>query len=288
MGSVRRRLPTCVLLAIVAVFVVLATVIAVRTPPWEADDEPAHVLNVETLVSGHWYRMSPGSGLEAHQAPLYYLALAGWQRVVGLGARRPNPGPGVGFVPSRRGVYLSHSHRDLRFLLRLRLPNVFFGVVTILLTYAAARLLTGDVWTPVVAAAVVAATPVFVFKSAFVNNDNLANTFRALLALTAVAYLRRPSAWRMAAAGASAGLLVATKLSTFPLVLVLVTLVVCTTGATRRLRFASIAVAATFATCGWYLMQNAVRYGDPLARAASASSGSARRLPWSPCSRRWS
>jgi hypothetical protein len=44
----------------------------------------------------------------------------------------------------------------------------------VVLTFLAARALTLDPWTPVVAAAVVAFWPRLVFSSAFVNNDNLA------------------------------------------------------------------------------------------------------------------
>ena len=39
-------------------FIVLSSVIAVKTPPWQSSDEPEHVRNIETLVSGHWYGMN--------------------------------------------------------------------------------------------------------------------------------------------------------------------------------------------------------------------------------------
>ena len=95
--SVGARNATLVLVGVLAVFVLLGTLIAVKTPAYESADEPGHVENIETLVSGHWYGMNSDckyspreplllgcAGDEAHQAPLYYLVLAGWQRLVAL------------------------------------------------------------------------------------------------------------------------------------------------------------------------------------------------------------
>jgi hypothetical protein len=72
------RIACIATIAVVALFVLLSSVVAVATPAWEAADEPDHVKNVETLASGDWYRMEPGALREAHQAPLYYAVLAAW------------------------------------------------------------------------------------------------------------------------------------------------------------------------------------------------------------------
>jgi hypothetical protein len=111
--------------------------------------------------------------------------------------------------------------------------------------------------------------PRFVFLSAFVTNDNLVDFLGAVLVLLALRYARRPSAWRMAWVGFTFGLLVATKLSALPLGLILLVLPLMAKGWKRRAGFLAIGVASAFSTCGWYLIQNTVRYGDPLARAAS-------------------
>ena len=59
------------------------------------------VTNIELIVVGHWYginthcwfpkhRFIPScTNDEAQQAPLYYLAMAAWQKVVGLPTRPP-------------------------------------------------------------------------------------------------------------------------------------------------------------------------------------------------------
>ncbi len=192
-----------VLVGVIAIFVVLAAIIAVKTPAWESNDEPAHVQNIETLVAGHWYGMHLGklhlveifgqkhnlgvtSGAEAHQPPLYYLLLAGWQRLAGPAPRIPNPGPKS--IQTTHGSFAHHGDADLHFLLWLRIPNIVLGALTIWFTFLAARLITSDPWTPVVAASIVAFLPKFVFLSAFVTNDNLVNLLGALLTFVALRY----------------------------------------------------------------------------------------------------
>jgi hypothetical protein len=270
------------LVMVIAVFILLASVIAFATPAWESNDEPDHVKNIETLVAGHWYGMHVGktitvghgshrstlaltsSGAEAHQAPLYYLLLAGWQRVAGVSARPPNPGRAVFGYPSR-GTFPHHSAADLRFLLWLRLPNVVFGALTIWFTFLAARIITKDPWTPVVAASIIGFFPKFVFISAFVTNDNLVNLLGAVLAFVALRCFVSPTRWRMAMVGAVVGLLIATKVSALPFAVVLVALAFLKREWLQRVQLIAVGCIATLATCGWYLVQNTIRYGDPLA-----------------------
>jgi 4-amino-4-deoxy-L-arabinose transferase-like glycosyltransferase len=262
---------------VIAIFVLLGTVIAVKTPAYESADEPGHVENIESLVAGHWYGMNSKceyansycTGTEAHQAPLYYLGMAAWQKLVGLPARPPYKGAEtIDFT--NRGLFLHHSAADHRFLLWLRLPNVLLGALTVLFTFFAVRLLTSDPWTPVVGASIVAFLPRFVFLTSFVTNDNLVTLLGAVLTVAALRFARSPSRWRMVAVGVCVGLLIITKLSALPVGLILVALVLMVTGWKRRTELFGIGVLSTVVVSGWYLIQNTVRYGDPLARAASA------------------
>jgi 4-amino-4-deoxy-L-arabinose transferase-like glycosyltransferase len=266
------------LIGVILVFIALGTVIAIKTPAYESSDEPGHVQNIETLVSGHWYGMRctfgiphvsfKCSGNEAQQAPLYYLLLSGWQRLVGLPAQAPYDGR-LNLV-EKKGLFLTHSAADLRFLLWLRLPNVLLGACTVLFTYFAVRLVSSNPWTPVVGASMVAFLPRFVFLSSFVTNDNLVNLLGAVLTVASLRYARAPSRWRMAAVGAVVGLLFITKLTALPIALVLVVLAFMVTGWKRRAEYLGIGVLSILVISGWYLVQNTVRYGDPLARRASA------------------
>ena len=278
LGSTRRA--NIALIGVIAAFIVLGTVIAIKTPAYESADEPAHVQNIETILAGNWYGMNANckwspfgtvdcSGLEAHQAPLYYLIFAGWQRLVGVPVHAPYKGDTHAY-PSYTGLFLHHSPANLRFLLWLRLPNVFLGALTVLFTCFAVRLISTDPWTPVVAASIVAFLPRFIFLSSFVTNDNLVNLLGAILTFVALKYARAPSRWRMAAVGAVFGLLVTTKLSTLPVALVLVALAFMVQGWKRRAEFLGVGAGTALAFCGGYLIQNTVRYGDPLAVRASA------------------
>jgi hypothetical protein len=272
-------------LGIMAAFSALTSVIAIKTPAWEAQDEPDHVQNVEVLAAGHWYRI-PGSLLhqrssgvstrsrfisnELHQPPLYYLLLAAYQRLIGLHSRAVDPGPASFLsLDARRGLYLHHSSSDHRFVLYLRFPNVLLGILTMCLTFLAARLISSDPWTPVIAAAIVAFVPRFVFISSFVTNDNLVNTLGAGLAYAGVRAARPPGRlWVIIVAGLL-GLLVITKLSALPALIVLLPVLVARTGWRERTRALAAAIAVIVAVGGWYLIQNDVRYGDPLALSAS-------------------
>ena len=270
------------LVAVIAAFILLSSVIAFATPAWESNDEPDHVRNIETLVAGHWYGMRVGqrytvthgghsytfarssSGAEAHQAPLYYLFLAGWQRLAGVPARPPNPGS-AGFGDPDRGTFVHHSASDLRFLLWLRLPNVVLGALTIWFTYLAARIISKDPWTPVVAASIIGFLPRFVFLSAFVTNDNLVNLLGAVLTFVSLRCFVSPTRLRMALVGVVVGLLIMTKLSALPFAVVLVPLVFRRREWFQRAQLIAVGGIAALATCGWYLVQNTSRYGSPLA-----------------------
>jgi hypothetical protein len=277
----RALYPAAALLAVGLVFVALASVVAVKTPAWESSDEPDHAQNVETLVAGHWYRIpdalwkgnrSPAPGevatVELHQPPLYYLLLAGFQRLVGEPARAVKPGPGA-FPYFANGRYQHHGSAQSRFLLLLRFANVCLGLLTIMFTFLTARLLSRDRWTPVIAAAIVAFMPKFVFLSPFVENDNLVNILGAALAYAAVRCTIFPTRWWTAAVGGLIGLLIITKLSALPAIAVLAPVVMASGGWARRGQVIAIAFGAMIVICAWYLVQNDVRYGDPLAITAS-------------------
>ncbi len=257
------------------VFVFLGIVIAVNTPAYESSDEPGHVENIETLVSGHWYGMRsncqpPCSGNEAQQGPLYYLVMAGWQKLAGVPAHAPFRGqlsPGIFF--GGKEWFAHHSAADLRFLLWLRLPNVILGMLTVLFAYFSIRLITKDPWTPVVAASLVAFLPRFVFLSSFVTNDNLVDLLGAVLVFLSLRYAKAPSLWRMTWVGVVFGLLITTKISTLSLGLAILALACLVPGWARRVQFAVIGLGSALLVSSWYLVQNTVRYGDPLASTAT-------------------
>ena len=254
------------LILVVFGFITLASVVAVKTPPWQSSDEPEHVRNIETLVSGHWYGMNGDcrpnplragllscAGDEAQQAPLYYIVLAAWQDFVGLPAEPP---PQI--------------YPDQGFLLWLRFANVVMGAATVVMTFFAARLIARDTWTPVIAAALVAFFPRFVFLSSFVTNDNLVILLGAALTFCSLRFSQRVTSGWMIATGVVFGLLLTTKLSVLPLALIVPLLALLAPTWRRRLWLLLCGCLSALAVSAWYLIENWVRYGDPLARHASA------------------
>ncbi len=257
----------------------LALAVAVLTPAFEANDEQDHLKNVRTLASGQWYRLTPGSGFEAHQAPLYYFGLTVWGKAFAVGPTEPElkPAPDGGVM---HGIY-DHTGpkegRDQRRVVLFRLPSVVFGLLTILLTAAAARRLSDDPWSPVVAAAFVAGVPKFTFLSGVVNNDNLSNVLGGVgVLLLAIALARadrtsRQRLWLAAGLGLTAGALVLTKISALPAAAMLVLGLLLVPGERwqTKARWTAVFAAAALAVCGWWLIQNQVRYGDPFNGQAS-------------------
>jgi hypothetical protein len=266
--------------AVLAGFVVLALLVAVLTPPWEAVDEPAHVQNVETLAGGHLYRITKGSGVEPHQPPLYYGLLAGWQRLLGTKPFAVHPAIGCNFFAGRCLQLFRHDTptegRDRRRLILLRVPGVLLGALAIFFTAAAARQLSRNPWTPVVAAAVVAFTPRLIFLSGVVTNDNLANALAAGATALAMAALTRhggPSRDRILVAaglGVMLGALFLAKETTLALAPGLA-LAAYLSGVARRdgLRLVAIAAAAAAVVSAPWLIHNTAAYGDPLALRAT-------------------
>ena len=271
--------PRRALAAVVLLFVGLSAAVLVWTPPWESNDEPDHVRNVVTLAQGKWYRIEPRAGYAAHQAPLYYMTMSLWFRALRLDPVIPSPPRDDGVLlrpgPLFRHDYPGHA-ADQRRVRLLRLPNIACGVATILLTFACTRRLTKDPWTPVVAAAIVASIPRFVFLSGVINNDNLVHALGAALAFLVVRYLTAPPeslAGRALASGIVGvvfGAMVLTKISAIPLGAgVALTIVFLSRDRAEMVKLVSAGAMGTALVCGWWLVRNNIWYGDPLASAAS-------------------
>ena len=249
------------LVAVIGVFVALTAAVLVWIPPSEANDEPDHVQNVVTLARGDWYLIEPGTGTEVNQPPAYYIALAAWHRALGLEPKVPAPpNRGLAALAEPGGVfwhnYPGHDD-DERQVRLLRLPSIACGVATILLTYACARRLSRDPWTPVAAAATRGLHPEVRLPLGRGQQRRPCERLAALLAFLLVCWVTHPPAPPRASLFA-AGLmglvyraLVLTKVSTVPLVLALVlALVLVVRSWGERSLLAGAAALATGLVCG--------------------------------------
>lgn len=240
------------LAAILVGYGVLATAYAVRTPDWQAPDEPAHYNYVAQLAADplHPPRIAPGDwdaerlealkaarfppeasidgiAYEDHQPPAYYyLAVPAWRAARGA-------------LPDR--------------LRAVRLLGVALGLITVTASFVALRALVPD--DPALALAgtgFVAFLPMQLAVTSAANNDALANAVAAsALALAALRLGGRTSGrFHVAAGGVLGGLALLTKLTVAPTVALLGFAELLRASADGRLRAGIGRVAALGALAG--------------------------------------
>ncbi len=216
---------------LLVLFVLCALSYSVVAPLWEASDESEHFQYVVYLATQHQLpsglpSIQPSGNNEGNQPPLYYVLVQ--PLVAGLDlsdAGRIRLNPHMGWVNDPAGVQATAHFLDEQwpyhgaFLAahRLRALSTLLGALTLLITYFAAKRATGDRRLALAATAILAILPGYLFSSATINNDVLANVVGALLLLVT---LWRPKslAWRGLAFGAVAALGVLTKLDLLPLI----------------------------------------------------------------------
>ena len=267
---------------LLGLFVLLTLSLSVLIPAWEANDEPDHFRNVQTLVGGRWYRLEPGAGYSGHQAPLYYLGLAAIQKIVGLSPFTPNlqNNPRA----PERGLYEHNDADSQRRVVLLRLPSILLGALTVWLTRRVARRSGLTEWEAILAAAIVATIPRFVFLSSVINNDTLVITLGAWATLLGVGLVvdQHVSTKRLFGFGAVLGLMLETKLSALPIVVALAAGVAVArflgrkrltdnqqTALKQSAQSFLVIAFGTFLIAAPILVSNQLRYGDPLASKAS-------------------
>jgi hypothetical protein len=258
------------LLVVVLGYLALVLVFSLRTPAWENDDELGHVQYVEHVVTtGRLPPIAVASGDESHQAPLYYLLVAAWQRVDGIPAFHPEPLPAaVGEGVKHRELvhdYTVSERAQAGWVHRLRLVSIGCGLLTVLAAYATGWLLTGATSVAAAIAAAVAAWPKFLVVAAAVTNSSLAE---ALCACALPCWLRwhrtRSTGWA-AATGVVLGAAVLTQVTALPLTVLLLAGIAAAGLSRLDRRSPIVATCGAAAVCGWWFVRNEIRYGDPLA-----------------------
>jgi 4-amino-4-deoxy-L-arabinose transferase-like glycosyltransferase len=309
------------IIIITIVFAGLAALYSVVVPLGEGPDEPGHISYVfflarERRLPDQRKSEVPGEG---HQPPLAYALaapLAAWQPADQLRADMPgNPrftwaGPSRDAGPVRELNAVAHGSREywpwrgmvLAWHLA-RLVSVACGAATVVFTYLAARALVDErrktkdesaqvpfvlrpsSFVPVLAAALVAFNPQFLFMSALATNDALLTALSAALLWLAVRNPERRNGgaaegkraehhryWRAISIGTTLGLALITKQSAIILVpIALLAAVWQPGGAFPHLRRAAASLLAMLAValafCGWWYARNLRLYGDPFGLA---------------------
>lgn len=178
------------LLLIISGYLVLAIVYALSTPPLEASDEYKHYPVVQYVQTQGKYPVldpdKPGLWLqEGAQAPLYYFIMAGLTAWIDSSdleeIHQINPHAFVG-NPNQimnKNLILHQPEREafpwqgsVLAIYLIRLATIAFGVGTILVTTRLGNLLFNPL-VGLLAAALTAFNPMFLFVHAAVNNDAL-------------------------------------------------------------------------------------------------------------------
>lgn len=308
-GHQRSRLTSRVsIILLIATYVSLSLTFGLLTRAWEADDEPAHTRYIEYIVRHDSLpRISVANGLESHQPPLYYLLAAGWQRALGIPAFTPkiipahykNPTYEEGRLPYVHD-YTPTEHQDAIYLRELRLLSVLLGLGTVLLTYAAARVLYLPESVALCSGLFVALLPRELVVSSSVTNDALVVPLCSLALLLFLLAERNRAAQQFArrrlyilGMGVVLGAAATTKLNSLPAAVVLFALVLVPAiwaptrvpslassskhaGNGSPLAFESrlladvvIGILGFLATSGWWFIRNKRLYGQFLATKES-------------------
>jgi hypothetical protein len=222
---------------------------AVVAPPFQAPDEYSHFSYAKFVHDAHRLPVQQSHALrpeelEFHQPPLYYMMAAS-------------------LIPSTSLV-------DARPLLPLRLMNILFSMLTVVIAYYfAARILKWNPFSVALVCAVFALLPTYSYLSATMRNGTLATFFASLgfyLCAKAVLEEEQQREARWAWIGVVAGLAILSKLSTIGFVFATVVTVVGTSPSLRvSVRRAGWFGLGVMSTAGWWFARNLFIYGQPFA-----------------------
>lgn len=281
------------------IFIFLASLYNVVTPPFESPDEVGHFYNIFHILTTHTLpnQYTSNSG-EAHQPPLYYLLAGIGASFADLrdrtGVFRPNPqfmGAGNGGMEINAGLHGSGDtfpYRGQALALHLaRLVSSLMGAGTVLLIFVlAAEMFPEHPTVAWLAAGMAALDPQFLFISGSVNNDNLLNLLTAAAWVVLYKIFKNPQRERKWwAAGVLFGLAMLTKLNAVVIAFVAgIVLLICANRiSSSKYFFANLMRFSVpfFFINGWWLVRNQILYGDPLGWSAFANiyTATARQSP---------
>jgi len=284
------------LAVLVAAYLALAVMYSAVVPLFEAPDEVWHYEYIRWLAAGKGLAAPEDVGVapwaqEGSQPPLYYLLGAAITFFVpdenADAVIRYNVHAAVGNAEAFGNKnFMLHGDADawpwrgVALAAHItRLLSVLLGAGVVVLTWLLARLtLPGWPAAAVLATALLAFSPQFLFISAATNNDNLV-TLLATATLVVCAWLlrapTRPAWWVWGALGGVVGLAALSKLSGLLLVApVLFALVGVTWRRTETgffqetwflgLKAALLTGGVALVVAGWWYLRNWLLFGDPL------------------------
>lgn len=266
--------------ALLVAYGILAVLYSVTTPAYEAPDEVAHMAYAQSLLERRALPVQTVGELSAsHHPPAYYLLAAVAASVVDptdtTGAFRLNPrfvhaGQGGNAINAGlHGTSESFPYQGQAAALHLaRGVSIVLGGVTVMLTIAIGWLVFPDRrGVGLLAGALVALNPQFLFISGAVNNDNLLIAVSTATWWQLIRTFRAPDrlrGWFMVAVLLSVGVLAKSS----GLVNVAVVLAALLAMAIKRrsmslvVKGGAVILATLAVLTGWWFIRNQQLYGD--------------------------
>ena len=286
-GSWRRGRPGA--LAVIGVFLLIGIAYSLVVPPFETPDEPFHYGFARHIAQGNGLPVQSAGeedspwAQEGSQAPLYYL-LTGWltrgvnqDDFPAIAVRNPRANIGDPLNPGNKNFMLYSGRQPAlqgsNLALHLgRWFSLLLGALTLWCTYLTAELACGGRKAlSLLATALVAVIPQFVFSSASFTNDTLIMAASAATIYWLARLLSKPNscavrAWEWIGLGALIGIASLSKLQGLGLVPLAGLAVLFLAWRRRDWRLPFVAAllvgVPALAIGGWWYGRNIALYGD--------------------------
>ncbi len=293
---------------ILFLYALLGVAYAVVVPLGEAPDEVDHFLYVEYLLRNRAFPLlqpipEENVTMEANQPPLFYLLNAALVAPIPLTETADFPlNQCYSFTPNEgRAHFYLHSaaeafpYRDVYLAFQMaRLFSVLLGGVTVYLAFVLGRQMAPKrPFVGLLAAALLAFNPQFIFMMASVNNDVLMALLGAAIVVSSGQAATKPGGKQFAILGVLVGLALLTKfalLALWPLAVIAVFVGLLFKNrsgqqqATRRYLFVNLllVLGLPLLIAGWWYVRAWQLYGDPLAWAVHLQAKGSEVLRTSP------
>lgn len=262
------------------IFICLAILYNLSLPLFEAPDEKAHFNVVNWMAD---FRGLPNVdndlvhiGHEVAQPPLYYFLLGlivspiNRSDIDSTSPYNPNWEKGDGINLHYHTMSERFPYRSTSLAVHMaRFASTIMALVTIVSTYFLANLIMPKL--AIIAAAIVAFNPQFIFISSAVTNDTLVTAISTLTLAVLVWLVIRPRIefWPYVLLGLLWGLATLSKLSGLALGLIIAVGIIIITLRTRSwqlfIKCATGAVLGIVLIAGWWFLRNWLLYGNLLA-----------------------
>lgn len=267
-----------VLPLILLLYGVLAVTMSVIVPLGESPDEVDHFLYVRYLLQRRAFPVmhpfaADNETMEANQPPLFYLLNAAVMATLPMTEADFPLNACYTFDPhdGGRAHFYLHDAAEQNLLAAdylafrvARLVSVLLGTLAVWLAYRLGRqMVPGDRRVGLLAAALLAFNPQFVFMTASVNNDVLTAVLGAALVYGSIRAVAHPTPRQFALLGVLMGLALLTKFALLAFWPLLILSALRTPHAARRNLMLVLGLPLLIA--GWWYIRATLLYGDPLA-----------------------